>query len=53
MPQRTFANQKALIDYAERNGLAYLWEETPAFYRRQRCYCLINTRLRRFALIVV
>jgi hypothetical protein len=36
MPQRTFANQKALIDYAERNGLAYLWDGTRAFYRRQR-----------------
>jgi hypothetical protein len=30
------ANQKALIDYAERNGLVYLWEGMPAFARRQR-----------------
>jgi hypothetical protein len=26
MPLREFANQKSLIDYAERNGLVYLWE---------------------------
>ena len=25
MPQRKFANQKALIDYAEQNGLVYVW----------------------------
>ena len=25
MPQRKFVNQKALVDYAERNGLVYLW----------------------------
>jgi hypothetical protein len=36
MPQRQFANQKALIDYAVRNGLVYLWEGMPAFARRQR-----------------
>jgi hypothetical protein len=36
MPQKTFANQKALIDHAERNGLAYLWDGTRAFYKRQR-----------------
>ena len=33
---REFANQKALISYAERKGLIYLWEGTPAFARRQR-----------------
>jgi len=33
---REFANQKALIDYAEQNGLAYLWEGMPAFAERQR-----------------
>jgi hypothetical protein len=33
---REFANQKALIDYAERNGLVYLWEGMPAFAKRQR-----------------
>ena len=33
---REFANQKALIDYAEQNGLAYLWEGMPAFAKRQR-----------------
>ena len=26
MPVREFANRKSLIDYAERNGLVYLWE---------------------------
>jgi hypothetical protein len=36
MPQREFANQKALIDYAEQNGLAYLWEGMPSFGKRQR-----------------
>jgi hypothetical protein len=32
MPQRKFANQKALIDYAEQNGLVYVW----AWIERQR-----------------
>jgi hypothetical protein len=42
MPQRKFANQKALIDFAERNGLVYLWEDAkrrpslPAFTKRQQ-----------------
>jgi hypothetical protein len=36
MPQREFANQKALVAYAERNGLAYEYEYTPAFAKRQR-----------------
>jgi hypothetical protein len=36
MPVREFANQKALIDYAERNCLVYLWEGMSAFARRQR-----------------
>ena len=36
MPQRKFANQKALSDYAERNGLEYTWEYTPTFAKRQR-----------------
>jgi hypothetical protein len=36
MPRREFANQKALIDYAERNGLEYAWEYSPAFAKRQR-----------------
>ena len=36
MPQREFANQRALIQYAEKNGLAYLWHGTPAFAKRQR-----------------
>jgi hypothetical protein len=35
MAVRVFANQKALVDYAERNGLVYLWEGMPAFARRQ------------------
>ena len=33
---REFASQKALISYAERKGLIYLWKGTPAFARRQR-----------------
>ena len=36
MPQREFANQKALIAYAEGNGLAYEYEYTPAFAKWQR-----------------
>jgi hypothetical protein len=36
MPQREFANQKALVAYAEQNGLAYEYEYTPAFDKRQR-----------------
>jgi hypothetical protein len=32
MPQRKFANQKALVDYVEQNGLVYVW----AFIERQR-----------------
>jgi hypothetical protein len=36
MQRREFANQKALIDYVERNGLVYLWEGMPAFAKRQR-----------------
>jgi hypothetical protein len=52
MPQREFANQKALVAYAERNGLVYLWEGTPAFAKRQRLlspdqYDLVEVRTRR------
>jgi hypothetical protein len=36
MPQREFANQKALLAYAERNALVFAWERSPAFARRQR-----------------
>jgi hypothetical protein len=36
MPQREFTNQKALIEYAEQNGLAYAWQGSPAFAKRQR-----------------
>jgi hypothetical protein len=36
MPQREFANQKALIAYTEQNDLAYEYEYTPAFAKRQR-----------------
>jgi hypothetical protein len=42
MPQKTFVNQKALIDYAEQNGLVYLWAgperrpSLPAFTKRQQ-----------------
>ena len=31
MAQREFANQKALVAYAEQNDLAYEYEYTPAF----------------------
>jgi hypothetical protein len=36
MSVRSFADQKALIDYAERNGLVYAWQGSPAFAKRQR-----------------
>ena len=36
MQPKDFESQKALVDYAERNGLVYLWEGMPAFARRQR-----------------
>jgi hypothetical protein len=36
MSHRKFANQKELIDYVKRNALAYAWERSPAFARRQR-----------------
>jgi hypothetical protein len=36
MPQREFANQKALVAYAEQNSLAYEYEYTPAFAKWQR-----------------
>ena len=37
MPQREFANQKALVAYAEqKNDLAYEYEYTPAFANWQR-----------------
>ena len=45
MPQRQFANQKALIEYAEQNGLAYAWQGSPSFAKRQRSYRRSNTRL--------
>jgi hypothetical protein len=43
MPHRKFENPKALIDYAEQNGLVYVWAfalrqrmPSPAFTERQR-----------------
>ena len=36
MAQREFANQKALVGYAEQNDLAYEYEYTPAFAKWQR-----------------
>jgi hypothetical protein len=36
MAQREFANQKALVAYAEQNDLAYEYEYTPAFAKWQR-----------------
>jgi hypothetical protein len=38
MPQREFANQKALVAYAEQNDLAYEYEYTPAFAKWQRLF---------------
>ena len=34
MPQRKFANQKALIEYAEQNGLVYVWACRENFSRK-------------------
>ena len=36
MPSRQFANRKALLQYAKRHGLVYLWEGTPLFAKWQR-----------------
>ena len=45
MPHRKFATPKALIDYAERKGLVYVWENgrrprvpspAPAFTKRRQ-----------------
>jgi hypothetical protein len=36
MPQTEFKSQKELQNCAERNGLEYAWEYTPAFAKRQR-----------------
>jgi hypothetical protein len=43
MPVREFANQKALIDHADQNGLVYVWAfsmreqlVSPAFTKRQQ-----------------
>src|SRR6516165_5233090 len=36
MGQGQFANQKALIDYAEAHDLAYAWEGSNAFAKRWR-----------------
>jgi hypothetical protein len=36
MPQREFANEKALVAYAEQNDLAHEYEYSPAFAKRQR-----------------
>ena len=35
-PLETFGHHAAVHDYAERNGLAYLWEGTAAFENRRR-----------------
>ena len=51
MPQREFANQKALVAYAEQNDLAYEYEYTPAFAKRQR-HRRSNTSLPRCAPLV-
>jgi hypothetical protein len=36
MHPETFEHHAAVHDYAERNGLAYLWEGTAAFENRRR-----------------
>src|SRR5437588_6825137 len=36
MPQREFANQKALRDYADAHDLTYVWEGMNAFAKRWR-----------------
>jgi hypothetical protein len=58
MPVREFANKKALIDYAEQNGLVYVWAfsmreqlVSPAFTKRQQMlspdqYELVDVRTR-------
>src|SRR6202011_4520140 len=43
MHQRKFANQKALIDYAEQNGLVYVW----AWIERQRVISPAFTKSKR------
>ena len=60
MPLKTFANQKALIEYAKQNGLVYLWagperrpSPIPTFTKRSRCSRQINTRLWMYAHPVV
>lgn len=35
MPRREFPTHKKLHDFAERNGLTYLWSGTTAFAKRQ------------------
>src|SRR3974377_104399 len=35
-PPETFEHPAAVHDYAERHGLAYLWEGTAAFEKRRR-----------------
>jgi hypothetical protein len=44
---REFASQKALIDYAEQNGLVYVW----AFARRQRLPSLLHAFTKRQQLL--
>ena len=36
MHPKSFEHAAAVHDYAERNGLAYVWEGTPAFAKRKR-----------------
>ena len=36
MLPKEFENQNALLEYAEQNGLAYAWQGSPAFAKRQR-----------------
>ena len=52
MPVREFANQKALIDHADQNGLVYVWAfsmreqlVSPRSPNASRCSRRISTRL--------
>ncbi len=36
MHPETFEHQEAVYEYAERNGLSYAWEGSPAFAKRLR-----------------
>jgi hypothetical protein len=47
---REFASQKALISYAERKGLIYLWEARPHLPDGNGCSRGTSTSLPRYGL---